>query len=432
MYKTYHNQKIENAYIQVESGEDTSAMPDAGLEVADIFRLYGNEYIKKIPLPAHYLKIINDIINCRTDYLGGHIYKCNHCGFEKEVYNSCRNRHCPKCQFTARLKWVETRKSEILTVGYFHDVFTLPHELNPLVLRNKKVCLNLLFQSVNETLREFGKGELKGQVGFIAILHTWTQTLLDHFHIHCVIPAGAISKDKKKWIDSPENFLFSVTAMSKMFRGKYIDYLKKVYKNNELIFPGKIEYLAHDKAFNDLVKKLWKKEWVVYSKKPFSNPETVLEYLSRYTHRVAIANYRIVSIRNGNVTFKYKDRTSASFSNHKNDYTEKQMTVCAEEFIRRFLIHVLPEKFMKIRYYGFLGNRNRKENIRLCRELLNVEYVESSDKNILEMLEYSIGIDITICPKCKKGQMQTAGRILSEFERPVLSVAEVSKYYDTS
>ncbi len=399
-------------------------------EIADIFRLYGDEYIKRRSLPAHYLKIIHDIIVCRTDYLGGHIYKCSLCGFETEVYNSCRNRHCPKCQFNARLKWVQKRKSEILPVGYFHDVFTLPHDLNPLMLCNKKVCLNLLFKSVSETLLEFGKGELKGQVGFIAILHTWSQTLLDHFHIHCVIPAGAISEDKKEWIYSPENFLFSVPAMSKMFRGKYIDYLRKAYQNNELIFPGKIEYLSHGKAFNDLVKKLWKKKWVVYSKKPFPNPETVLEYLSHYTHRIAIANYRIISTENGNVTFKYKDR--------KNDNIEKEMTLNAEEFIRRFLLHVLPEKFMKIRYYGFLVNRNRKKNILFCCQLLNVDYIETKDKKTsdrltdwsdqstdwLEIIKESIGIDITTCPQCQKGQMQTAGKILSDFER--------KKYYDTS
>jgi hypothetical protein len=396
-------------------------------EIADIFHLYCDEYIKEHPLPAHYLKVIHDITVCRTEYLGGHIYKCNLCVYEIDVYNSCRNRHCPKCQFTARIKWVEKRKSEILPVGYFHDVFTLPHDLNPLILRNKNVCLNLLFKSVGETLLQFGKGELKGQVGFIAILHTWSQTLLDHFHIHCVIPAGAISQDRKQWINSHDNFMFSVEAMSKMFRGKYIDYLKKAYVTGKLTFPGKIEYLSNNNTFNNFVNVLWKKEWVVYSKKPFSDPETVLEYLSRYTHRVAIANHRIISITactesrfdresNGKVTFKYKDR--------KNDNIEKEMILSAEELIRRFLLHILPHKFMKIRYYGFLGNRNRKDNVHLCRELLSVNYVESADRNTVEVTEKSIGIDITTCPKCKKGQMQTVGRTFSDFER--------KKYYDTS
>lgn len=250
-------------------------------EVADIFHMYGDEYIKRHPLPLHYLKVIHDIVVCRTKHLGGHIYKCNHCGYETEVYNSCRNRHCPKCQFTARVKWVEKRKSEILNVNYFHNVFTLPHTLNPLVLRNKNVCLNLLFKAVSETLTEFGKGELSGQIGFITVLHTWTQTLMDHFHLHCVIPAGAISEDKEKWIHSKDDFLFSVIALSKKFRGKYLYYLKKAYDTGELIFPGKIEHLSREREFKKFMDSLWEKEWVVYSKKPFSSPEKVLEYLSR-------------------------------------------------------------------------------------------------------------------------------------------------------
>lgn len=396
-------------------------------EIADIFRLYGDEYIKKYPLPAHYLKVIHDITVCRTEYLGGHIYKCDLCRYEKEVYNSCRNRHCPKCQFTTRLKWVEKRKSEILPVGYFHNVFTLPHDLNPLILRNKKVCLNLLFKAVGETLLQFGKNNIKGKIGFIAILHTWSQTLQDHFHLHCVIPSAALSKNKESIIHIGENYLFKVENLSAVFRSKYIDYLKKAYVTGKLIFPGKIEYLSNKNTFNNFVNQLWEKEWVVYSKKPFSDPETVLEYLSLYTHRVAIANHRIVSItactesrvsrgNNGKVTFKYKDR--------KNDNIDEEMTLPAAEFIRRFLLHVLPEKFMKIRYYGFLGNRNRKENVRLCRELLSVDYIEFSEKTTLELVAEVIGIDITICPQCKKGQMQAISMILSYVER--------IKYYDTS
>jgi hypothetical protein len=409
---------------------DADTISDSGQEVADIFRLYGDEYIKNHPQPAHYLKVIHNIKVCRTEYLGGHIYKCTYCGYEKEVYNSCRNRHCPKCQFTARLKWVQKRKSEILPIGYFHDVFTLPHELNPLVLRNKTICLNLLFKSTSETLLSFGINNLTGKIGFIAVLHTWSQTLHDHFHLHCVIPSIALSKAKDSIIRSREDYLFNVKNLSSVFRGKYIDHLKRAYENNELKFAGKIEYLSDQNAFNNFVNRLWEKQWVVYSKKPFSDPETVLEYLSRYTHRVAIANYRIVSVTDGSVTFKYKDR--------KNDNIEKEMTVTAGEFIRRFLLHVLPEKFMKIRYYGFLANRSRKENIRLCRKLLNVDYFESTciaidseEKNSpdqstdwLQVIEESIGIDITTCPQCMVGPMQLGGSILSEFEK--------SKYFNTS
>lgn len=420
------NLKINQADAVTASGN--------GPEVADIFRLYGDDYIKKFPQPVHYLKVIHDIKVCRTEYLGGHNYKCSHCGFETIFYNSCRNRHCPKCQFTVRLKWVRQRKSEILPVGYFHDVFTLPHELNPLILRNKTIGLNLLFKSASETLLTFGQNNLNGKIGFIAVLHTWSQTLLDHFHLHCLIPSIALSKNKDSIIRSREDYLFNVENLSSVFRGKYIDHLKRAYENNELIFPGKIEYLSNQNAFNNFVNRLWKKQWVVYSKKPFSMPETVLEYLSRYTHRVAIANYRIISGTDGLVTFKYRDR--------KNDNIEKEMTVKADEFIRRFLLHVLPEKFMKIRYYGFLANRNRKENIRLCRKLLKADYIESNEKKPFKgmsesfaMQEECSDIDITTCPQCKTGQMQIVGKILSVFEKPVLSpdlIGKVNKYFNTS
>jgi hypothetical protein len=378
---------------------------NSNYEVADIFHMYGDEYCRKHPMPASYFKVIHDIKVCRTEYLGGHIFKCDLCGFETIVHNSCRNRHCPKCQFTARLKWVQDRKSEILPVGYFHIIFTLPHELNPIVLCNKKVCLNLLFKSVSETLLKFGKGELKGQIGFIAILHTWSQTLIDHYHVHCIIPAGAISENKQRWHYSRKNFIFSSKAMSLIFRGKYIDYLKKSYDNGELVFPTNNITLSVKKFINEL----WKKKWVVYSKKPFSDPTKVLEYLSRYTHRVAITNHRLVSIGNGIVRFKYKDR--------KNGNVEKEMTLTAEEFIRRFLLHILPEQFMKIRYYGFLGNRNRKENVLLCRELIGIDYIEFTEGNTFNFSLECIGLDVTKCPHCKKGQMKIMDKILSYTEK---------------
>jgi hypothetical protein len=397
MFKTY------SEFITVQDDINSNSKS----EVADIFRQYGIDYIKSHPLPAHYLKVIHDISVCRTPYLGGHIYKCNHCGFESPVYNSCRNRHCPKCQFTARLKWVEKRKSELLPVGYFHNVFTLPHELNPLVLRNKNVCLNLLFKSVSETLLQFGINNAKGKIGFIAILHSWTQTLLDHFHLHCLIPAVAFSGHKDHIIRIRQDYLFNVENLSKVFMGKYIDYLINACHSDKLIFPGRI----NRKDFYHLIDSLWKKEWVVYSKKPFSDPETVLEYLSRYTHRVAIANQRIVSIMDAEITFKYKDRN--------NDNLEKQMTLTADEFMRRFLLHILPENFMKIRYYGFLGNRDRKDNIRLCLDLLEVDYVQYKEKNISVLMEEVTGINITMCPQCKKGQLNAISKILSFREKTI-------------
>jgi len=399
MYKTFSDHKCK--FITSEPDINSNSKP----EVADVFRLYGADYVNRYSLPTHYLKIIHDISVCRTKYLGGHIYKCDHCGFELPLYNSCRNRHCPKCQFTARLKWVEKRKSELLPVGYFHDVFTLPHELNSLILRNKTVCLNLLFKSVSETLLQFGINNVKGKIGFIAILHTWSQTLMDHFHLHCLIPSVALFCNKEQIIHIREDYLFNVENLSKVFRAKYIDYLKNAFNNGELIFPGKI----NENDFGSLINRLWKKTWVVYSKKPFSDPETVLEYLSRYSHRVAVANHRIVSIADSEIAFKYKDRN--------NDNVEKKMTLSANEFIRRFLLHILPENFIKIRYYGFLGNRNRKNNIRLCLDLLNAEYVQYEKKNISELIKETTGININMCPHCKKGQLYTVCKLLSFMER---------------
>lgn len=283
--------------------------------------------------------------------------------------------------------------------------------MNPLILRNKTVCLNFLFKAAAETLIQFGRQKLKGQIGFIAVLHTWSQNLLDHFHIHCVVPAGALDKRKKLWNNTPNNFLFPVKAMSKMFRGKYMALLNEAFEKQQFIFPGKIANMAKSKEFCRFEKTLWKTKWIVYAKKPFADPHTVLEYLSRYTHRVAIANHRIISVRNGNVTFKYKDR--------KNNNTDKEMTLAVQEFIRRFLLHVLPEKFMKIRYYGFLGNRNRKENIRLCRQLINKNPVVSDNKSTAANIE-----EINICPQCGSGILRADGVILSYFQR--------ADYYDTS
>lgn len=388
-------------------------------EMADVFRLHGRQYQTDRSLPLPHLKVMHLIEVCRTAYLGGHIEKCDSCGFKKHAYNSCRNRHCPKCQTLTKAKWIEDRKSELLPVGYFHAIFTIPHELNPLALCNKKTVFDILFKATSETLLQFGKNNLGGKLGFLCILHTWDQRLLDHFHLHCVIAGGALSSDKDKWVPARENFLFSVKALSMVFRSKFTDYLKKAFSKGDLIFPEKTLPLAGEKEFSKFIKTLKQKNWVVYCKKPFAGPEQVLDYIGRYTHRVAISNNRIINVRNDNVSFAYRDR--------KNNDTLKTMTLKAEEFIRRFLLHVLPDGFMRIRHFGFLANRYKKDNITRCRELLSVteQIPDPVKKNTKELMFELTGIDISLCPCCKKGSMIIVDEI------PALWKAN-PKYLDSS
>ena len=369
-------------------------------EVADIFRLYGRQYRTGRSLPLPHLKVMHAIEVCRTAYLGGHVERCDTCGYEHPAYNSCRNRHCPKCQTLTKAKWLQDRKSELLPAGYFHTVFTLPHELNPLALCNQKIVFDILFKAVSETLREFGRNNLGGKLGFLAILHTWQQTLLDHIHLHCVIAGGALSFDKNAWIPAGENYLFSVKALSKVFRGKFIDYLKRMFITGKLIFAGKASPLADEKEFLQFMKMLKQKDWVVYCKKPFAGPEKVLDYIGRYTHRVALSNNRIVNVEDGRVTFAYRDR--------KNADVRKTMTLKAEEFIRRFLLHVLPQGFVRIRHFGFLSNRCKKENVRKCRELIDntQQPPECPEKTTQKLMLELTGIDISLCPCCKKGTLR--------------------------
>jgi len=368
-------------------------------EIADIFREFGGSYRDKNPLPRTHLKVMRAIEVCRTSSLGGHIEKCDACGFEQHAYNSCRNRHCPKCQCLTKARWVEDRKAELLPMPYFHNVFTLPHELNPVALCNRKAIFSILFKSVSETLLQFGRNNLGGTIGFTAILHTWDQRLMDHLHLHCVIAGGVLARDKTKWIPSAENYLFNVEALSIVFRGKFIEYLEKAHAKGELEFPGNTAKYATDVEFSELIKALRSKNWVVFSKKPFAGPQEVLDYIGRYTHRVAISNNRIVNVQDGKVTFTYRDR--------KNDNTLRIKTLDAGEFIRRFLLHVLPDGFMKIRHFGFLSNRRKKDNVQLCRELIgdDGQPPERVKKTAAQMMLELTGIDITRCPCCREGTM---------------------------
>ena len=371
-----------------------AAAARGGVELADIFRAHGESYRRDQPLPVSHLKVMQAVERCRTAALGGHLEQCDSCGYERPTYNSCRNRHCPKCQSLAKVKWLDKQKSETLPVGYFHLVFTLPHELNGLILTNKKILLSHLFKAVGETLVDFGHTRLGGQIGFITVLHTWDQTLLDHFHLHCLVPAGALSFDQKRWTPARKNFLFPVKALSIVFRGKFLDLLKKAFDRNKLLLVGQTASLA----FNLLINALRNKPWIVYAKKPFGSPVHVLDYLGRYTHRVALSNDRILSARNGAVTFSYRDR--------KNQDRKKTMTLDAHEFIRRFLLHVIPKGFVRVRHFGFLANRS-KSRLSKCRQLLDLDPIvpKLAQRSVHAMMLQLTGIDISRCPLCQTGTL---------------------------
>ena len=362
-------------------------------ELADIFRQYGEHYRKTHRLSAAQQKVMRAVETCRTAELGGHLKQCDTCGFEHPTYNSCRNRHCPKCQSLAKAKWLEKQTSELLPVGYFHLVFALPHEFNRLILAHKKIGLSLLFKAVSETLLEFGQTRLKGTLGIIAVLHTWDQTLKDHFHLHCLVPAGALSSNHSRWIGARPNFLFPVTALSQVFQGKFLALLQQACDK------GKIP------PANNEIKASRQKSWVVYAKKPFGSPQTVLDYLGRYTHRVALSNERILSVQNGQVTFTYRDR--------KDKDRLKSMTLDAQEFIRRFLLHVLPDGFMRIRHFGFLANRTKKHSLPQCRKLLGLGAAlpELPKKSAHDLLLELTGIDLSRCPRCQKGTLIVIGEL---------------------
>ena len=307
------------------------------LTVAHILKAYIADYQEQYPLWPEHRKIVYDLLNCRTLHLGGHIDRCDHCGAMRITYHSCRNRHCPTCQHMPRERWLEQRKQEILPVDYFHVVFTLPHELNTVVLNNKKVMLAILFKAASQTLLAFGENELGGKLGFITTLHTWDQKLNAHLHLHCLVAGGAVSPDGSRWIPCKGNYLFNERALSLVFRGKFMELMKNACQHEDLKFAGD--------EFNHLKARLYEKPWIIDVRDPVKRPEHVLEYLARYTHRVAIANSRIKAIKDGMVTFTFKNR--------KKNRTET-LTVTAVEFIRRFLLHSLPKRFVRIRHSGHL------------------------------------------------------------------------------
>jgi len=373
------------------------------LEVADILRAFGPAYREAHELPLRYLRVMRAIEICRTAELGGHLDQCDHCGTVRISYNSCRNRHCPKCQCLEKERWLEARQKDLLPTSHFHVVFTLPEGLRPLALRNQKVVYSLLFKAVSETLTELARDSkhLGAEIGFMAILHTWSQTLIDHPHLHCLVTGGGLSPDGNRWLRSRKEFFIPVKVLSSLFRGKFLDGLKKLYEAEELKFPGQIEELKDPPAFKRFLTNLYHQAWVVYCRPPLKHPEKVVDYLGRYTHRVALSNDRLVKMEDNKVTFRWRD----SADNDK----IKWLTLEAFEFIRRFLLHVLPSQFVKIRYYGILSHRSRKGKLLRCKKLLGVLISEGAKQVLKEtwqdLLARITGIDPRVCPYCGKGKM---------------------------
>src|SRR3954465_5010334 len=339
------------------------------LEMADVVRSAGRKFIEQNRswLNRLHLKVLTAIERCRTAALGGHIDACSTCGHHAISFNSCRNRHCPRCQANARDRWIEARSRDLLPVPYAHVVFTLPHELAPLALQNKKVVYDLLFRTSAETLIEVARNpeRLGADIGFFSVLHTWTQKLEHHPHVHCVVPAGGLAPDRSRWISSQPSFFLPVAVLKKVFRAKFTEALRTAFQDGRLGFHGSLKLLGRPKMFASLIRQTYRKEWVVYSKRPFGGAEHVLRYLGCYTHRIAISNHRLITLADGKVTFRWRD------SAHKNK--KRRMTLPVEEFLRRLLLHVLPKGFVRIRHFGILSTRNRSALLPLCRQFIEAE-----------------------------------------------------------
>jgi hypothetical protein len=371
-------------------------------EVADVVRTHRERFAAQYGklLGSDHWRVLHAIENCRTAILGGNRSACDRCGHRVHSYNSCRNRHCPKCQGAARQKWLANRSAELLPVPYFHVVFTLPHLLGPLALQNKRVLYGILFRAVSETLLEVAADpkHLGADIGFLTVLHTWGQNLSHHPHIHCVVPGGGLSLDRTRWVDSHDHFLLPVKVLSRVFRGKFLAFLRTAFRQGKLQFHGALAELATYRGFARLFNNAYGCEWVIYTKRPFGGPEQVLRYLARYTHRVAISNHRLVSVADGQVTFLWKDYA------HGNK--QKKMTIAATEFLRRFFQHVLPKGFVRIRHFGFLANHQRNALLKLCRDLLRCEPVPTT-------VAATSAIELPLCPACRRGRLHVVERIPS-------------------
>jgi hypothetical protein len=361
------------------------------LEVADIVRTYGTAFVKQHRrwLTALHLKVLRAIVACRTAALGGHIEQCDRCGQRAISYNSCLNRHCPKCQGAARQAWLAKRSAELLPVPYYHVVFTLPHVLAPLALQNKALVYGLVFRAAAETLLQIAADpeHLGAKIGFLAVLHTWGQTLLHHPHLHCVVPGGGLSPDQRRWIPCGHKFFLPVKVLSVVFRGTFLDALERAFKKHKLTLAGQLTPLQSPAEFAALLRAAAHRKWVVYAKRPFAGPAQVLTYLSRYTHRIAIANSRLLAMADGRVTFRWRD--------YAHGHQTRTMTLEADEFLRRFLLHVLPASFVRIRYFGLLANRQRAQLLNLCRSHLQCTATPQA----------TVGVG-HLCQHCHRGTMR--------------------------
>jgi hypothetical protein len=379
--------------------------PDLG----EILRRHGDSYGTSHPLSPLQHQVLRALASCRTAALGGHLEQCDRCGHRRPVYHSCRNRHCPKCQSLDQQDWLEARRADLLPIPYFHVVFTLPHALNRLALAWPRVIYDLLFRAASETLQTFARDpkHLGGEPGITAILHTWSQTLSLHPHLHCVVSGGALASDGSRWIATRHpGFLFPVRALSKVFRGKFLDGLRQRFDRGELGSDDSLPALLHTLRGHD---------WVVYAKPPFAGPESVLAYLGRYTHRIALANRRILRVEGNHVAFRYRD--------YADQKRLKVMEVSVHELIRRFLLHVLPKGFVRIRHYGLLANRSRRQRIARCRELLAAEdppappIQESACEKVLRLA----GVDLLLCPACREGRMS----VIAELDKLEPSTSQI-------
>ncbi len=361
------------------------------LEVADLIRAAGTAFLERNRqwIRWKHVKVLLAIARCRTAALGGHLDQCTRCGHRAISYNSCRNRHCPKCQTAARERWIAARQKELLPTRYVHVVFTLPAQLAPLALQNKKLLYGLLLRASAETLLEVARDprHLGAEIGFFSVLHTWSQRLTLHPHVHCVIPAGGLNLDHTHWVKSQNRFFLPLKVLSRVFRGKFVAGLKQAFQSGRLHFHGNLAPLAQPKTFAAWLRLLFRKDWVVYAKRPFGGPAYVLQYLGRYTHRVAISNHRLVSFTEGKVTFRWRD------SAHHNE--QKLITLSLDEFLRRFLLHLLPKGFVHIRNFGFLANRRRATLLPLCFQLLGAAAQQPQADH-----DASGSNDLWRCPVC--------------------------------
>jgi hypothetical protein len=360
------------------------------LEVADLIRSAGTAFLERNRhwLSWKHIKVLQAIRRCRTAALGGHLDQCTRCGHRAISYNSCRNRHCPKCQTAARERWIAARRAELLPTSYVHVVFTLPRELAPLALQNQKLVYDILFRASAETLLEVAADprHLGAQIGFFSVLHTWNQKLDPHPHVHCVLPAGGLSPDRTRWIEPRYRFFLPVKVLSRVFRGKFVQALQSASREDRIRFQGSLASLAYPKTFAAWLRPLFRKDWVVYCKPPFGGPEHVLQYLGRYTHRVAISNHRLISFVGGKVTFRWRDSAQHN--------EQKLLTLSLDEFLRRFLLHVLPKGFVRIRHFGFLSSRRRATTLPLCFPLL------AATPAAQPQISAPAPCDLWLCPQC--------------------------------